>query len=305
MAYQKHTTRDVYAEVTATIIQQIEAGLDGKWKRPWRTIAADGSSYFPASADGRSYRGINTLILLSRAQSCGYARNVWGTYRAWQGHDAQVRKGERGTLVTLWRFTKVKDRDSGEEKTIPFVRGFCVFNASQVDGWEAPEAPTDTIEERHTAAHDALRAYLDRERIGLHAGGDHASYSPMLDAISIPVRHAFRTEEDYLATLAHEQGHSTGCDKRLDRQFGGRFGDDAYAVEELVAELSSAMTMAALGVELPEAIDDAHARYVAHWLDILKADKRAIFTAASKAQAASDLILDRVQEQTEQLPKAA
>lgn len=306
MTYRKNTPkRDIYQDVTDSIVRQIEAGLNGGWKRPWKTVAADGSSYFPVSVDGRAYRGMNTLILLSEAQAKGYPANVWGTYKAWQAHDAQVRKGERGTLVTLWRFPIIKDEKTGKEKTIPFIRGFTVFNASQVDGWEKPAAPVQTIEERHEHAHQTLRAYLSRENVDLQAGGDRACYSPAFDVIRIPVRQSFKDEESYLAILAHEQGHSTGHKKRLDREFGGRFGDNAYAFEELIAELSSAMVMASLGVELPEMIDDQHAKYVRSWLDVLKADKRAIFHAASKAQHAADLILDTVQAKPEEIREAA
>lgn len=306
MTYRKDKPkRDIYQEVTDSIVRQIEAGLNGGWKRPWRTVAADGSSYFPVSINGRSYRGANTIILLSEAQAKGYPVNVWATYRAWQAHDAQVRKGERGTLVTLWKFLRIKDEKTDKEKTVPLIRGFTVFNASQVDNWEKPAAPAQTIEERHEKAHEMLRAYLSRENVDLQTGGDRACYSSHFDVIRMPVRQAFKDEESYLATLAHEQGHSTGHEKRLDRQLGNRFGSHAYAAEELIAELSSAMVMASLGVELPECIDSQHAKYVRSWLDVLKADKRAIFHAASKAQHAADLILNQVQAKPDEIREAA
>jgi antirestriction protein ArdC len=283
---------DTYQRVTDAIVAQIEAGLSDGWKRPWKTVGPNGEGFFPVSVDGHTYRGLNTVILMSRGMPC----NVWGTYKAWQGKGAQVRGGEKGTLVTYWQFNKVKDEETGKETTVPFVRGYTVFNAAQVDGWSPKTVEAAPVEQRHTEAHAMLKAYRDREGIALHHGGDRAFYSPMADHIAMPELGAFVSEEAYLATLAHEQGHSTGHGKRLNREFGRRFGDQAYAFEELVAELTAAMTMAGLGLALPEKIDDQHAKYVKSWLDVLKADKRAIFTAASKAQAAADLIAGRTQE---------
>ena len=128
-----------------------------------------------------------------------------------------------------------------------------------------------------------------RERITFAHGGDRAFYAPSRDHVQLPDREAFRDTESYYATLLHEIGHSTGSPKRLDREFGKRFGTDAYAFEELVAEFASAMMCGALGVTDTPRPD--HAAYIASWLSVLKSDKRAIFTAASKAQAATDLVL--------------
>lgn len=290
---------DTYQRVTDAIVRQIEAGCGDGWKRPWRTVGPQGESFFPVSVDGHSYRGLNVVILMSAS----YPSNVWGTYKAWQKHGAQVRGGEKGTFVTFWKFSKVRDEETGKETTVPFVRGYTVFNAAQVDGWTPKAVDATPIEIRHRDAHAALQAYRDRERIALHHGGDRAFYSPAVDHIGMPELAAFQSEEAYLGTLAHEQGHSTGHEKRLAREFGRRFGDQAYAFEELVAELTSAMTMASLGLAMPETIDAQHAKYVASWLDVLKADKRAIFTAASKAQAACDLIFGKTQ--VEQVAEAA
>lgn len=284
---------DTYQRVTDAIVSQIEAGLNGGWKRPWKTVGPDGESFFPVSIDGHSYRGLNVVILMSAS----FPSNVWGTYKAWQKHGGQVRAGEKGTFVTFWKFTKVRDAETGKEKTIPFVRGYTVFNAAQVDGWSPKTVEAVAVEQRHREAHETLAAYRDREGIALHHGGNRAFYSPVQDHIAMPELGAFVSEEAYLGTLAHEQGHSTGIEKRLNREFGRRFGDNAYAFEELVAELTSAMVMAGLGLAMPETIDEQHARYVKSWLDVLKADKRAIFTAASKAQAAADLIFGKTQAQ--------
>ena len=94
--------------------------------------------------------------------------------------------------------------------------------------------------------------------------------------------------EAYYGTLLHELTHWTGHKKRCEREFGKRFGDEAYAMEELVAELGSAFLCADIGIS-PQPRPD-HAAYVDHWLKVLKADKKAIFTAASQASKAADFL---------------
>ena len=111
----------------------------------------------------------------------------------------------------------------------------------------------------------------------------------MTDHVQMPAFADFRTAEGYYGTLAHEATHWTGHPKRLARDLTGRFGSAAYAAEELVAELGAAFAAAALGLATEPRPD--HARYVAHWLDLLRADRRAVFAAASKAQAAADWLL--------------
>jgi antirestriction protein ArdC len=118
--------------------------------------------------------------------------------------------------------------------------------------------------------------------------GNRAFYSPADDSIILPPFAAFFTPTDYYGTRAHETGHWTSHSSRCDRQLGKRFGDNAYAVEELVAELTAAFTLAHLGLSSEPRAD--HAQYIASWLKVLKADSRAIFTAASKAQHATDYL---------------
>lgn len=135
---------------------------------------------------------------------------------------------------------------------------------------------------------DQERAIL-RDRVALRFGGDSAFYSPSADYVQMPVYETFVNAGSYLATLAHEVVHWSGHKYCLARKFGGSFGSPDYAREELVAELGAAMVCARLGIE-GEHIDN-HAAYIAGWLKVLRSDKRAIFTAASQAQAAADFIL--------------
>src|ERR1700682_3645353 len=114
-------------------------------------------------------------------------------------------------------------------------------------------------------------------------------YAPARDAIQLPCFEAFKNKESYYATALHELTHWTKHESRLDRNFGRqRFGDAGYAREELVAELGAAFLCADLGIT-PEIRDD-HAAYLGHWLNVLKEDKRAIFSAAAHAQHAADFL---------------
>jgi len=162
---------------------------------------------------------------------------------------------------------------------------FTVFNASQVDGWEAPAGmPRDTPEAIADA--DAFFAALGAD---VRYGGNKAGYAPVQDFITLPALAQFSTAVDFYATSAHEHAHWTGHASRLGRDLSNRFGDDRYAAEELVAELSSAMTCAHLGLSAVPRVD--HAQYLASWLRVLRADPSALFTVASKAQAATDWLV--------------
>jgi len=122
-------------------------------------------------------------------------------------------------------------------------------------------------------------------------GGNRAFYAPDSDHIQMPPFAAFGENVAYYSTLAHEHTHWTAKADRSDRQLGKRFGDHAYSAEELIAELGAAFTCAHLGLSTEPRED--HAQYINSWLKVLKADSRAIFTAASKAQHATDWMIQR------------
>ena len=294
--------RDIYESITSKIVNALEEGIAGQsWRRPWKR--SPGMSGLPHSIDGRAYRGINVPVLMSTE----HASNVWGTYRAWQGHGAQVRKGEKGELIVFWKRTTYKAADEEEERQGLFAKGYHVFAAEQVEGFDLTGHVAKTqsrlpcLAERLEHVDRVTTGYFQTEGLTLAHGGDRAFYAPSRDHIQMPLMEAFTSTEGYYATLLHEAGHSTGHERRLNRQFGGRFGDDAYAFEELVAELASAMLGGSLNITDEPRPD--HARYLASWLGVLKRDKRAIFTAASKAQAAADHVMQYAIEQA--MPVAA
>lgn len=133
-------------------------------------------------------------------------------------------------------------------------------------------------------------ALIAQTRAEILHGGDQAFYTRKYDCIQMPHERLFtasdtgKRSEDYYAVLFHELTHWSGVENRLNRELGKRFGDHAYAMEELIAELGSAFLCGSLSIT-PQPRPD-HAGYIAHWLDVMKADKRAIFTAAAKASEA-------------------
>jgi antirestriction protein ArdC len=280
-----------YERITAQILAALDTDLP-PWRRPWRTLRAAGASGIPCNAiTGRSYRGINSCLLLTRFDAD--ARFL--TYRQAQEHGGNVRRGEHGQTVVFWQKRQYKTRDeTGEEETRDglLMRCYTVFNIAQTQNVRvpvprnAPEPlpPPPTIINVYSALGTSVR----------HAG-DHAFYSPTHDSITMPVPEAFSSAEAYSATGLHEAVHATGHESRLKREFGKRFGDMAYSAEELVAELGSAMLCAELGVD---SALECHASYIQHWKKLLQGDSRAIITAASRAQAAADFVLAKIRPGT-------
>jgi len=280
---------DVYSRVTSQIINAIEAGVSN-WRMPWHTSGK--FAFSPINVTSKEpYRGINTVCLWAAANAKGYERGEWGTYAQWQERGAQVRKGEKATLVVFWKFANnAAETDDGEDtpragSRLLFTRGYSVFNAAQVDGYTAKADDETPIEQRIQTA----EVFFARINARVTHQGNRAFYSPADDTITLPPFGAFFTPMDYYSTRAHETGHWTSAESRCNRELGKRFGDNAYSVEELVAELTAAFTLAHLGLSSEPRQD--HAQYIASWLKVLKADKRAIFTAASKAQQAADYLV--------------
>jgi len=275
----------LYQEVTDRIVAELETGA-APWLKPWKTSVANGTSLLPSNAvTGRQYHGINIPILWHQAGERGYPTHQWLTFNQAKEKGANVRKGEKATQVVFTKKLRIKDQETEEEKQISMLRGYFVFNAAQVEGLPVGETtvspPLD--QERRQSRVDAFIAATHAD---IRHGGNEAAYMPALDYIVMPPFGAFRASEGYYATNLHELGHWSGNESRLDRNLEGRFGTRSYAAEELVAELTSAFLCAHLGItgEL------RHAGYLSKWVDLLKADDRAIFTAAAKAQQAADYL---------------
>jgi antirestriction protein ArdC len=284
---------DVYRRVTDTIVARIEAGA-GTYEMPWHHDGSPASR--PRSAvSGDFYRGINVLVLWAAAKAAGYPTGLWATYRQWKLVDGHVRQGERGHLVVLWKPLDPPPEASAEAeggkgaKTGRRVvaRGFWVFNLAQVEGYSpaAPAAPPETV---RNAMAEQFHAALGIET---RFGGDDAFYQPEGDYVQLPPFERFRDGGAFYGTLFHEAAHATGAPHRLNRDLTSRFGSEAYAFEELIAEWAAAMVCMTLDLT-PEPRGD-HAQYITSWLKVLKSDTRAVFTAASHAQKVVDWMWDR------------
>ena len=284
--------RDIYQNITDQIVSALENGVR-PWHQPWNAGHMEGRVALPLRHNGVAYRGVNVLALWMQAMAKGYAAPVWMTFKQALALGANVRKGEKGSLVVYAdKITRTEtDASTGEdsERAIPFMKGYTVFNVEQVEGlpehyYGKPEVPTDTVQR---IAH--AESFFAATGANVVHGGSRACYVPSTDNIHMPCIDFFRDAESYYATRAHETCHWTRHKSRLDREFGRkRFGDEGYAMEELVAELGAAFLSADL--ELTPELRDDHASYIEHWLKVLKSDNRAIFTAASHAQRAADFL---------------
>ncbi len=283
--------RDIYAEVTAKIISQLEEGRF-PWVQPWDGSAAGGPGLPRNALTGRRYSGVNVLLLWGAAIEGAYPSQHWLTFKQALEAGGNVRKGERGTTVVYAdRFIpeaeKARAAQSGEDaRAVPFLKRFTVFNVSQCEGLR-PGIVTDPapLPEREIIPH--AEALIEATGADFRIGGAKAYYAPGADFVQVPPQPAFRDQINYYRTAFHELSHWTGHAKRLNRDQSGRFGSQPYAREELCAEISAAFICAALGI-VPTV---RHADYVGSWLEVLREDNRAIFRAASQASKAADYIL--------------
>ena len=283
---------DIYQRITDQIVCELEKGVR-PWLKPWNAENVAGRITRPLRGNGIPYKGINVLMLWSAALEKGYAAPVWMTFKQASGLKASVRKGEHGSLVVYAdKIVRTEaDAETGEEaeRAIPFLKGYTVFNVAQIDGlpehyYAKPAPHVDTVERIERAD-----SFFASTGAIIRHGGAMAYYNVSQDFIQMPLFEAFRDAESFYSTLAHETVHWTRHSSRLDRDFGRkRFGDEGYAMEELVAELGSAFLSADLDLT-PELRGD-HGSYIASWIKVLKDDKRAIFTAASHAQRAADFL---------------
>jgi antirestriction protein ArdC len=280
---------DIHQHITDKIVSAIERGA-GEFHLPWHR--ASGNILRPVNiASKKAYRGVNVVALWAYAETSGYSSGTWGTYRQWAEAGAQVRKGEKAAYVVFYKELEIAD-ETGESETRLFARSTPVFAAEQVNGYQPPvidEQPVVTITPIEQA-----EAFVAATGAKIDHGGTRAFYRPSTDSIQLPPREAFigtstsTPSESYYSTLLHELTHWTSAESRCNRQLGKRFGDQAYAMEELIAELGAAFLCADLKITEEPRAD--HAQYLTAWLSVMKADKKAIFTAASKASEAATFL---------------
>src|SRR6185312_6827757 len=277
--------RDLYAEVSTRILAELEAGA-APWIKSW---AATAGANTPCNAvSNRPYSGCN-VVLLWMAQTAGFRSPRYLTFKQALELGGHVRKGERGTKVYFVKQLEIREDADGEASTrlVPMMREYTVFSVSQCDGLPDSVTTGKPMRVRNPDARDELADdFLRSTGADIREGHGEAMYLPSRDFISLPAFEAFKSADHFYNVAYHELVHWCGSRSRLDRDLKNRFGSRNYAAEELIAELGAAFLCAEFGFNN----DLRHAGYIGHWIELLKADKRAFFTACSQASKAADYL---------------
>jgi antirestriction protein ArdC len=283
---------DLYQKVTDTIIQQLESGTV-PWQKPW-TGDDQGFLQIPKNCTtNKHYRGINIVLLWGASLQSGFQSNEWATFQQWANQKESIRKGEKGNMIVY--YDTFEKEVEGEIKKIPFLKYSTVFNRCQLASFIPEAIPASIVAEQPLFERlNKVDAFVANTKVLVEHGSIGACYIPSQDKISMPFPQVFidtdhcTAREGYYSTLLHELVHFTGHEKRMNRKGGKRFGDQAYAVEELVAELGAAFLCAEQEITQPAQKD--HAAYIDHWLKVLKQDKHYIIAAASEASKAVEFL---------------
>ena len=261
------------------------------------------------------YRGINYLLLEFIATKRGYEDTRWATFNQIADKDNKyhpnqkwhLKKGSEGVPVEIAKminretkqsidfveYAKIVGDDPNEAKNYAvMLRTYTVFNYSCIEG-----VPERTKRREHTVSMPALQEFCDEALktmgVELNHYGDRAFYSVKDDKIVLPTKDSFETIADYYATRLHETAHSTGAEKRLNRDLSGRFGSAEYAEEELRAEIASSILFADLHMPTEAKLLDNHKAYIQSWIEILKNDPKILFQAIKDAEKISDYVQEQ------------
>lgn len=274
-----------------SLVDRMEAGLP-PWRAPWSSGCA--CPELPLRADGQPFQGSNAWLLAMAGALRGYSSPMWFTFKQALAIGHPVRKGESGSPAILYKTRQVDgEAEDGAEaaRMIAYSKTYTVFNAEQLTDYPVVVAPqVDAV------TRDAVKdAFLDAVPAAIVLGGSQAFYRPSTDTVHLPPPESFHDAEGFRGTKAHELAHWTGGQARLAREFGRRFGDKAYAFEELVAELASVMIGLRTGIT-PQAFDQ-HAAYLQHWSAHLKERPAVLLEASGHAARAVELLASFSQEE--------
>lgn len=274
--------RDLYQTVTDRIVARMQTGVM-PWEKAWSSA---GSSLPMNATTERPYSGINVLLFWM-AQDAGYAKPRYLTFKQALDVGGNVRKGEHGSKVYYFKQLTVEDKASGEEKQIPMLREYTVFNVAQCENLPEKIVHGASFEVRNADQRETdADAFIRATGADFREGAGIPCYVPSKDFISLPAFASFDSRQAFYATSFHELTHWTGAKSRLARDLSTRFGNHAYALEELVAELGAAFLCAEFGFD----VVSRSASYLDHWLKACQDNPRAIFTAASQASKAADYL---------------
>lgn len=285
--------KDLYQEVTEEIILLMTSALETGSRVLWNQ---KGAFELPKNLSTKKpYQGINVLTLWASSRKKGFSSPFWLTFKQAADLKGSIKKGEKGTAAIFFKpvtsLSVSPETGNAEEGKHLLLKAFSLFNFEQTEGLEGFfESSKEPLKEPFQVRNDA-QALMEKSPVPIKEGGFKAFYSPSEDRIFLPLRDSFISPETFYAVAFHEMIHSTGLKTRLNRKFSDRFGDDCYAMEELVAELGAAFLCAE--VSLFHETREDHAYYLKNWLSVLKKDKKAIFTAAAAASKAASFILSK------------
>jgi len=297
MSSENNTTRSkadkasVYEIITERIVERIEKEGRLPWSKPW----IEG---FPCNlVSKKHYRGSN-VWLLNMAPFCS---PYWLTFKQAQSLGGTVKKGEKGWPVVYWQWFETKDKLTGDDKRVPILRYYTVFNLEQCEGIEAPASESRRMNsDESIEACDSIVTGM-KKRPEIKHERAQAFYSPMFDYVNMPKKEMFNDAPGYYHTLFHELTHATGHESRLGRLKGdavlAKFGSEPYAKEELVAELGASYLSGVAGIQSTQ--EDNSIAYLQGWIKALKNDPKLLVQASAQAQKAADYILGTTFEESE------
>lgn len=291
---KKSAPVDWKQRVADEVARYIETNDTLPWLRPWNI-----NGIFPTNLQTKhEYRGINALLLGmymgARSYDTPYfvtingMRKLGGQFKDWEAAKDQ------GLPIVFWKMLPGTDKVTGEPKMIPLLRGWTVWNVANIDGLELPPMPEPVV------VADGVERMFDNYPNPpefVHEPSAQAYYSPLFDRITLPMKEQFTSEIGYAETKAHEGVHSTGHSSRLKRFDDKSNPHEAYAREELVAEIGAAIMLQRLGLE-PDM--RRMSDYVRGWGTAIKGDPNMLIGAANRADKAVNMILGIEEVQIEQ-----
>ena len=297
MARSRTSRFDASEAITNELIRVIERGVL-PWRKPWTA----GGSTRPLRHNGKAYQGVNNFLLTMRTLMAGYGSPFWMTVPQANALDARIRKGEKSSVVVYYGQSRKRgedaeeadDTDTGESRVFRFQKSYRVFNADQIEGLPDSFHPDPDPALEHPIAQPIphMQAFFDAIDITTVFACDKAYYLAPVDKVYMPSISRFQDPRSFYGVWAHELAHATKAPHRLNRDFGySRFGNTAYAREEIVAELTSCFLGQELGFSAHTL--EMNAAYLHNWLRVLRSDKNAIFKHAADAQRACDYLIAR------------
>ena len=297
-ARSKNKTRNQLAEMFVKSLSEEKL----PWHAVWNTYPQQNA------VTKKAYRGINAFLLAMASEELGFDDPRWCTFSQAKKKGWSIKKGAKGVPVEFWSAINVHTHEvvdfkeaarqlrDGEAKEGDFnyySRNSYVFNAQQIEGipalkQEAPMVDIGLIRQNR----DTL---IKNMAVGFDGNGTDCHYSPSKDKIVMPPESDFRDTYGYMCSFLHEAGHATGAPSRLGRGFG--VTREEYAIEELRAEIASAMTSQQLGIPLTDEQMqrnlDLHKAYIQSWAQAIRDAPKVLFDAIKDAEQISDYLIDK------------